>query len=88
MEIRNFTVTPESVKEFVNLWNEVVSERNFYKPHTPESMQALLFNNLEFSEKGAFGAYESGKLIGFGCGFVRRSEMDKPDVPAHLTAFW
>jgi GNAT superfamily N-acetyltransferase len=86
MEIKNFTVTQESIKEFVNLWNEVVSERNFYKPHTPESMQALLFNNPEFSEKGAFGAYENGKLIGFGCGFVRRSEMDKPEVPANLNS--
>jgi ribosomal protein S18 acetylase RimI-like enzyme len=49
-------------------------------------MQALLFNNPEFSEKGAFGAYENGKLIGFGCGFVRRSEMDKPEVPANLNS--
>lgn len=86
MEIRNFNVTKDNILEMVNLWNEVVSERGFYKPHTPESMERLLFNSPEFSSEGVFGAYVNGRLIGFSCGIIRKAELENPEAVGYVNA--
>lgn len=86
MEIRNFVVNQKNIEEMVALWNEVVGERGFYKPHTPESMENLLFKNLEFSSEGAFGAYDGDQLIGFSCGIIRRSDLDNPEAVGYVNA--
>ena len=62
MQIKQFKL--EDHREAVlKLWNEVVSEKDFYQQFDQAGFDSMLYNNPHFKEAGAFVAEEDGKVM-------------------------
>lgn len=83
MQIINFNYELHSQKVW-KLWNEVVSERDFYKQFTFEGYDYFLFKNPHFKAEGAFVALDGEEVIGFAVGMVRNEDFENPDAPGYF----
>ena len=83
MQIINFNYELHSEKVW-KLWNEVVSERDFYKQFTFEGYDHFLFKNPHFKAEGAFVALDGEEVIGFAVGMVRNEDFENPDAPGYF----
>ena len=83
MEIKQFKLCEHS-DVVLNLWNEVVSEKDFYYQFDKAGFESILYKNPHFKEEGAFVAYEGETLIGFAVGFVRNEDIDNPNAPGYF----
>lgn len=83
MQIKQFNLTEHS-DIVLNLWNEVVSEKDFYYQFDKAGFESILYKNPHFKEEGAFVAFEGDLLIGFACGFVRNEDIDNPTAAGYF----
>ena len=83
MQIINFNYELHSEKVW-KLWNEVVSERDFYKQFTFEGYDHFLFKNPHFKAEGAFVALDGEEVIGFAVGMVRNEDFENHDAPGYF----
>jgi len=63
------------LNQMCDLWNEVVSEENFYKTMTYSEYKDRMYAFSEFSYEGVFLAFDDKILIGFIIGYVRESNL-------------
>lgn len=85
MNFRN--LNEQDVKSLVELFNENVASKEFFKPLTVEEFQTKFVNDPDFNFEGVFGCFDGDALVGYAMGFVRAQTASNPNAPGYLGAF-
>jgi len=83
MKFQNFE--NHMLTDCVNLWNEVVNAKKFYKPFTEEEFVIKFLKNENFRPEGFFVVYDGKKLVGISLGVVKKADLENENAPGYVT---